>query len=146
MPDFTLRSADPAPDLETGDGRAVPGAGGMARGRGSTEGVCPIGHGPVTLRDNGPEPKLKGTIEMMAAICGKSLVDTGLKPSRIGCGNPIMTCVEVYRCTDCQTPFHRICAKRHFGLHGASSDFRVPLRRFGEEIGMSTDQDRLVET
>lgn len=31
-----------------------------------------------------------------------------------GCGKPIPFEVDVYRCTDCGTAFHRLCALRHF--------------------------------
>lgn len=41
---------------------------------------------------------------------------TGTFPDgRLGCGQPIETCAEVYRCTDCTVPFHRQCAQGHFG-------------------------------
>ncbi len=48
----------------------------------------------------------------VCAICGENPL---LPPGRVGCGQPIFTCAEVYRCTECQTPFHRECAIRHFG-------------------------------
>ena len=48
-----------------------------------------------------------------SAICGHD--PTGTFPDgRIGCGQPIETCAEVYRCTDCTVPFHRRCAEGHF--------------------------------
>ena len=49
-----------------------------------------------------------------SAICGHD--PTGTFPDgRLGCGQPIETCAEVYRCTDCTVPFHRQCADAHFG-------------------------------
>ncbi len=50
----------------------------------------------------------------VCATCGQNNV---FPASRIGCGQPIYTCAEVYRCTDCGVPFHRDCALRHFGTH-----------------------------
>lgn len=49
----------------------------------------------------------------VAAICGENPI--GLPASRVGCGREILTCAEVFRCADCGIPFHRECAKRHFG-------------------------------
>ena len=50
----------------------------------------------------------------VCAICGQNPV---FPAERLGCGKPIYTCAEVYRCTDCMTPFHRDCARRHFEQH-----------------------------
>lgn len=47
-----------------------------------------------------------------AAICGQNPC---FPPERMGCGEPIDTCAEVYRCTECSVPFHKKCAERHFG-------------------------------
>lgn len=48
-----------------------------------------------------------------SAICGHD--PTGTFPDgRIGCGRPIETCAEIYRCTECTVPFHRKCAEVHF--------------------------------
>lgn len=47
-----------------------------------------------------------------AAICGQNTV---FPPERMGCGQPIATCAEVYRCTECSVPFHKRCAEKHFG-------------------------------
>lgn len=46
------------------------------------------------------------------SICGENPL---LPANRMGCGQGIGTCAEVYRCTDCTVPFHRDCARRHFG-------------------------------
>ena len=46
-----------------------------------------------------------------AAICGANAT---FPAERVGCGLPIGTCAEVYRCTDCSVPFHRDCANAHF--------------------------------
>ena len=56
----------------------------------------------------------------MCAICGQNSV---FPASRIGCGEPIYTCAEVYRCTDCGVPFHRECAIKHFGDHMPHNGF-----------------------
>lgn len=49
----------------------------------------------------------------VAATCGANPI---VPPERLGgCGDPIYTCAEVYRCTECGVPFHRACADRHFG-------------------------------
>jgi hypothetical protein len=60
-------------------------------------------------------------VGVLAAIgrltsCGDSpgVRASGLTPTRVGCGQPVMP-AEVYRCTDCQVPFHRECLRRHFG-------------------------------
>lgn len=45
-----------------------------------------------------------------ADICGRNPV---LAASLLGCGKPILTCAEVYRCVNCQTPFHKDCLHRH---------------------------------
>ena len=47
-----------------------------------------------------------------AAVCGHNPI---LPDGRIGCGQDIKTCSEVYRCVDCGTPFHEECIKNHFG-------------------------------
>ncbi len=49
---------------------------------------------------------------VLADTCGANQI---LPAARVGCGKPIETCAEVYRCTDCTVPFHRECAVRHFG-------------------------------
>lgn len=61
-----------------------------------------------------------------AAVCGENdfAKSLGMGPGRLGCGERIETCAEVYRCTDCTTPFHRECAKKHFGEH-PKEDARV---------------------
>lgn len=55
-----------------------------------------------------------------AAICGENPValKLGMSARCLGCGERIATCAEVFRCTDCLTPFHRECARKHFGEHG----------------------------
>jgi len=64
-------------------------------------------------------------------ICGHQSaipVDADL----IGCGKPIATPAEVYRCTDCGIPFHRECAKRHFATdtpENAQKVYAEQLRR-----------------
>jgi len=45
------------------------------------------------------------------ATCGTNPL---FPPERLGCGRPIATCAEVYRCVDCSTPFHISCIKAHF--------------------------------
>ena len=47
-----------------------------------------------------------------AAVCGENTV---FPAKRLGCGQRIETCHDVYRCTHCTTPFHRQCADKHFG-------------------------------
>lgn len=53
--------------------------------------------------------------QAICATCGENPL---LPAALVGCGKPIHTCAEVYRCTDCGVPFHRECAKRHFGQDG----------------------------
>lgn len=45
------------------------------------------------------------------AVCGENPF---IAATEAGCGLPIKTCAEVYRCTDCDVPFHKECAKKHF--------------------------------
>jgi len=46
-------------------------------------------------------------------VCGhRNFLDT--VDDSTGCGEPIETVVEVYRCTECRIPFHHSCAIRHF--------------------------------
>lgn len=45
-------------------------------------------------------------------ICGSN--PTCIDADLIGCGKPIWNVNELYRCTDCQVPFHRACAVKHF--------------------------------
>ena len=48
---------------------------------------------------------------MSIAICGEGKIF----PARIvGCGKPIETIDELYRCTHCGIPFHKDCAETHF--------------------------------
>ena len=48
-----------------------------------------------------------------ADVCGRD--PTGTFPDgRLGCGEAIETCADVYRCTHCTIPFHRHCADKHF--------------------------------
>lgn len=49
-----------------------------------------------------------------AAICGGNKF--ALDASRVGCGAPIVSCAEVFRCVDCSIPFHVECCIRHFGV------------------------------
>ena len=50
----------------------------------------------------------------VCATCGENVI---FPAARVGCGKPIYTCNEVYRCTECHTPFHHECAVQHFGIH-----------------------------
>ena len=53
-------------------------------------------------------------MDMKPPICGQNAV----LPARIvGCGQPIETWDEVYRCTHCDVPFHKECANKHFDGH-----------------------------
>lgn len=75
-----------------------------------------------------PEPK-----DGPAAICGEAPVP--IDPDLIGCGKPIMTAAEIYRCTDCDVPFHKACAIKHFATdtpENAQAVFREQLKRNGE--------------
>jgi hypothetical protein len=45
-------------------------------------------------------------------ICGEAPVP--IDADLIGCGKPIQSAAEVFRCADCGVPFHRQCAIRHF--------------------------------
>lgn len=47
-------------------------------------------------------------------VCGQNSL---FPPERVGCGCTILRETDVFRCTDCGTPFHRDCAKAHFGEH-----------------------------
>jgi len=44
-------------------------------------------------------------------VCGKNgLLDADF----IGCGQIIWDVKDLYRCTDCDVPFHKQCAQKHF--------------------------------
>ncbi len=46
------------------------------------------------------------------AICGQNRF---FQPLTVGgCGAPILTVGELYRCADCSVPFHRDCLRAHF--------------------------------
>ena len=61
-----------------------------------------------------------------AAICGANAT---FPAERVGCGLPIGTCAEVYRCTDCSVPFHRDCANAHFRTSGDPSGSAEAMAR-----------------
>lgn len=46
-------------------------------------------------------------------ICGFNTI--GLDADLVGCGKPIYLIADVFRCIDCQVPFHRECLRKHFG-------------------------------
>lgn len=48
--------------------------------------------------------------------CG---TNPALPPERVGCGQYITSEIDLYRCVDCSTPFHRECLRSHFGEHKA---------------------------
>jgi hypothetical protein len=63
-------------------------------------------------------------------ICGVN--PTPIDADLIGCGKPIIRPEDVYRCTDCEIPFHRECAKQHFATdtpEHATKVFEEQLRR-----------------
>jgi hypothetical protein len=61
---------------------------------------------------------LKALELCVPVVCGQN----NLFPAeRVGCGCAITRETDVFRCTDCGTPFHRECAKAHFGQHDALS-------------------------
>jgi hypothetical protein len=58
--------------------------------------------------------ELQKFVRAPAAICGQNPI---FPSDRLGCGQRIETCIEVYRCADCETPFHKDCIRKHFGKH-----------------------------
>lgn len=59
------------------------------------------------------------TVGFGVIVCGENAV----LPARIsGCGLPILTITELYRCTDCDIPFHKNCAKKHFNGHTLTAE------------------------
>jgi hypothetical protein len=47
-------------------------------------------------------------------VCGQN--DAGVTFEEAGgCGQPITSVEQLYRCADCGVPFHRQCIKLHFG-------------------------------
>ncbi len=59
------------------------------------------------------EPAEPGTYaRLVHSVCGNNIL---FPATRVGCGEPMYSCMEVYRCTDCGVPFHRTCAVMHFG-------------------------------
>lgn len=79
------------------------------------------------------------TARPVAATCGESPTSRslGMTAERLGgCGEPIATCAEVYRCVDCDVPFHRGCARRHFSVSKDEKDARIEqLERRVAELG-----------
>lgn len=59
--------------------------------------------------------RLEVELRVKAPNCGDNPI---LRNWRVGCGEPVTD--GVYRCTDCATPFHRDCARKHFGSHEAA--------------------------
>lgn len=49
-------------------------------------------------------------------VCGAAAKDGALVMAKGGCGVAFGTELT-YRCTDCNTVFHRECARKHFGEH-----------------------------
>lgn len=67
---------------------------------------------------------------------------TGTFPDgRLGCGQPIETCAEVYRCTDCTVPFHRECAAAHFGS-AKNNYIDLAMRHEKALADFATERDR----
>lgn len=67
--------------------------------------------------------------------CGRNPI---LPSNRVGCGNVIVCSNDLYRCTDCDVPFHKECAKAHFGEH-VPLEWREALQQlvdFMHEAGM----------
>jgi hypothetical protein len=63
-------------------------------------------------------------------VCGEN--PTPVDADLVGCGNPIESQEDVFRCTDCGVPFHRACAVRHFETdtpEHAAKVFEEQLRR-----------------
>lgn len=59
---------------------------------------------------------------MKAEICGTRTVGgISLPPTRTGCGGVIRHRRDVYRCTDCDTPMHKTCARAHFATNREAS-------------------------
>jgi hypothetical protein len=65
-----------------------------------------------------------GYTRFVHSVCGYNTI---LPAERVGCGEPMHTCAEVYRCTDCGTPFHRSCAVKHFGIAHGRFDSEVKV-------------------
>jgi hypothetical protein len=76
-------------------------------------------------------------------ICGENTgpVDADL----VGCGRPIESLADVYRCTDCGVPFHRICAIRHFATdtpEASAEMFAEQLRRLDDADAATKEQSK----
>lgn len=56
----------------------------------------------------------------------------------IGCGQTIDDARDVYRCTDCETPFHKVCAQKHF------RDEHSIRAMEAEDIGFATNHQESV--
>lgn len=69
---------------------------------------------PTDALENHPTQTLASGAELKTdavAICGDNAT---LLAEFVGCGQPIGTIEELYRCTHCSVPFHRDCAEHHF--------------------------------
>lgn len=45
-------------------------------------------------------------------LCGFNTI--GIDSDLVGCGQPIYMLKDVYRCADCDVPFHKSCIRKHF--------------------------------
>lgn len=74
-------------------------------------------------------------------LCGENAV---FPASRMGCGRPVLG-GDVYRCTDCATPFHRACLGRHCQDDLARANERIAAMAAADCpncAGMRVDLDR----
>ena len=80
-------------------------------------------------------------------VCGRSLTTIALSANK-GCGGAI-TGREIYRCTECSVPFHRDCARKHFGeereqAEATAERLRTLLARWLCTCGPADDTDPAV--
>jgi hypothetical protein len=54
-----------------------------------------------------------GSLMDFVEICGRDRSKT-FDADLLGCGRPIVLISELYRCADCDVPFHKACLKKHF--------------------------------
>lgn len=73
--------------------------------------------------------------------CGANT--TPIDADLVGCGKPITSPEDVYRCTDCEVPFHRECAVKHFATdtpEHAAKVFDEQLRRLDAALPLPAQQ------
>ncbi len=52
----------------------------------------------------------------------------------VGCGEVFVYAGEVFRCTDCEVPFHKHCARKHFAASQTNEGIRDMERNIADFV------------